>query len=160
MRLSRLVPRLTVLRLMVVAAVVAGALAFLMSIKGAYWVGSANVPLRFTILDDASGRPISRAIVRLPGTPAYESSLTDEDGRTTVVVKVTCSGETGIFRKTRHANFGPWRIRVIAPGYRTLMLNLEEYTHDPRFHEENPDPPPIVIPMKREAERPASEGPG
>jgi len=144
---------------MVVVAVVAGALAFLMSVKGEYWVGSANVPLRFTILDDASGRPISRAIVRLPGTPVYEAPPTGDDGQTAIVISVICSGEEGILRKTRHANFGPWRIRVVAPGYRTLAKDLEDLTHDPRFHEENPDPPPIAIRMEREPVPPASGGP-
>ncbi|WP_165068126.1 hypothetical protein [Paludisphaera rhizosphaerae] len=157
---SRLIPQFTVLRLMVSIAVVAGGLAYLVNTKGAYWAALSNVPLRFTILDDASGRPIPHASVRLPGTPVYESPPTGDDGQTTVVVSVMCSGETGLLRKTRHANFGPWRIRVVAPGYKTFVESLEDHTQDARFHEENPNPPPIVIRMQREPERPASGGDG
>jgi hypothetical protein len=152
--------RFTVRWLMVAVAAVAGILAFLASMKDAYWVGFANVPLRFTILDDASGRPISRASVRLPGSTVYEAPPTGDDGKTTVVIRVMCSGQVGILRRTRHANFLSWNIRVVAPGYRTFTGSLENRTQDPRFHEENPDPPPIVIRMEREPERPASEGHG
>jgi hypothetical protein len=146
--------RFTVRRLMVAVAVVAGTLAFLMSTKGAYSVGFANVPLRFTILDDTSGRPISRASVRLPGSTVYEATPTGDDGKTTVVIRVMCSGQVSILRKTRHANFSSWRIRVVAPGYRTFTGSLENRTQDPRFHEENPDPPPIEIRMERESDPP------
>lgn len=156
----RFVPRLTVRWLMVAVAVVAGTLAFLMSRDGAYWVGFADVPLRFTILDDASGRPISHASVRLPGSPVYEAPPTGADGETTVVIKVMCSGQMSLLQRTRHANFLSWGIRVVAPGYRTFTGSLEDRTRDPRFHEKNPDPPPIVIRMKREPKRPTSDGQG
>jgi hypothetical protein len=139
---------------MVAVMVVAGTLAFLLSTKGDYWVGFENVPLRFTILDDASGRPIARASVRLPGSTAYEAPPTGDDGKSTVVIKVMCSGRASILRKSRHANFSSWRIRVVAPGHRTFTGSLENRTQDPRFHEENPDPPPIVIRMKRQPDPP------
>ena len=118
-------PRFTLRWLMVVVAIVAWILAFLMSTKGAYWVGSANIPLRFTILDDASGRPISQAIVRLPGDTVYEATPTGDDGKTTVVIRVMCSGRVSILRKTRDADFSSWHIRVVAPGYRTFTGSLE-----------------------------------
>jgi hypothetical protein len=136
---------------MAAVAVIAGTLAFLVSRKGAYWAAFENVPLRFTILDDRSGLPIPHAIVRLPGLSAYEATPTDEDGKTTVVIKVMCSGEATIVHRTRYANFTPWRIRVLAPGYKTSIGSLEDRTQDPRFHEDDPDPPPIVIRMERES---------
>jgi hypothetical protein len=138
-------------RLMVAVAVIAGTLAFLVSMKGAYWAAFANIQLRFTVLDDATGLPIPRAIVRLPGSSAYQAPPTDDDGNTTVVIKVMCSGEATICHRARYANFSPWRIRVLAPGYKTSMGSLEDRTRDPRFHEENPGPPPIVIRMERES---------
>jgi hypothetical protein len=150
MQPSRLITRFTVRRLMVAVAVIEGTLAFLVSMKGAYWAAFANIPLRFTVLDDATGLPIANAIVRLPGSSAYQAPPTDDDGNTTVLIKVMCSGEAKIGRRTRYANFSPWRIRVLAPGYKTSMGSLEDRTRDPRFHEENPDPPPIVIRMERE----------
>jgi hypothetical protein len=139
---------------MVAVIVVAGTLAFLMSAIEVYWVGFAKVPLRFTILDDASGRPISRASVRLPGCTVCEATPTGDDGKTKVVIRVMCSSQGNILRTTRHANFSPGSIRVVAAGYTTFTGSLENHTQDPRFHEENPDPPPIVIRMKREPDPP------
>ena len=49
------------------------------------------------------------------------------------------------------------RIRVLAPGYKTSTGILEDRTQDPRFHEENPDPPPIVIRMERDSQDQSSE---
>lgn len=161
MGLSRLTPRFSVLGLMAVVGVVAGILAFLLNTRGTYRAALANIPLRFTILDDSTGRPIPHASVRLPGgATTYEAAPTGDDGQTAVVVSVMCSGETGPLRKTRHANFDAWRIRVVAPGYKTSVESLEGRTQDPRFHEESPHPPPIVIRLQREPERPASGGQG
>ena len=63
----RLIRRFTVRRLMIAVAVIAGTLALLGSMRGAYWAAFANVPLRFTILDDASGLPIPQAIGEASG---------------------------------------------------------------------------------------------
>jgi hypothetical protein len=150
MRPFRLIPRFTVRRLKAAVAVIAVAFAFLMSMKGAYWTAFSNIPLQFTVLDDATGRPVPKAIVRLPGSFAYQAPPTDDDGNTTVVIRAMCSGEATIGHRTRYANFSPWRIRVLALGYKTSVGSLEDRTKDPRFHEENPDLPPIVIRMKRE----------
>ncbi len=149
--------RFSVLGLMILVAVVAGTLAFLVYTKSAYRIGFANVPLRFTILDDASGRPISRASVRLPRSIVNEATPSGDDGKTTVVIRVMCSGQVSILRKTRHANFSSWCIRVMAPGYRTFTGSLEDRTQDPRFHEEYPDPQPIVIRMERGPDPPGPE---
>jgi hypothetical protein len=62
-----------------------------------------------------------------------------------------------LFRRTRQANFSSWRIRVVAPGYKTFTENLEDRTQDPLFHKEEPVPPPVVIRMKREFGPPEPE---
>jgi hypothetical protein len=135
---------------MVAVAMVAVVLACLQLVWRDGWYGQAKVPLRFTVLDAETGRPVSGATIQLVRGPEYLAPPTGNDGRTALIIEARCGGDRGIFGRTRHVNFGYWALHVEAKGYQKFRGSLEKRTSDRRFHEDGAIPPPIVIRLQNQ----------
>ncbi len=131
-------------------------------VQVAVWDGQKTIPLRFTLLDSANGKPIAGAMARLrqncgwlPQTPqSPDQSVvvgnTASDGSVALPWTFWTSGREGYFEHTGQIYFSPaclW-IEVSAPGYATQLIPLESLTGKSR-DVSDPIPPPITISLLR-----------
>ena len=116
------------------------------------WVGQTTVPLEIVVVDAETNEPVSGTLVQLKeGSPEYAAPVTGQDGRTKLIIETLCGGRSSMFRQTRSVNYGFWEMRVEADGYNTFTEALSNLTRDPRYHEKNAVPPPILIRIRRAA---------
>jgi hypothetical protein len=123
-------------------------------------IGHARVRLNFHVCDAASGRPIKAARIRLvdldsigeQDDPHAPTLQTGPDGNTSREFDLAVGWSQGIPSgriRSYRVNYPPWRITVVAEGYRSAEASFTEIeVHDRRFHADRP-PPPIAIQLRR-----------
>jgi len=128
----------------ITAAVVAVGAVLLFSLNEADWVGHAQIPLEFVVLDSTTGHPIEGGSLRLllEDDPVYEAT-TGSDGRARFVGQFMTGGRSSILRRTRVVNYN-LMVAITADGYQALSVGLYELTKESRYHSD-PYPPTIVI---------------
>jgi hypothetical protein len=131
-------------RWMITATVAVVGTAMLFALPSADWVGHAQIPLEFVILDGSTGSPIEGATVRLllDDDPQH-AATTGPAGRLRVVLQFTTGGRSSVLRRTRVVNYN-LMVTITAVGHQPLSVALAEPTREPRYHSD-PNPPPIVI---------------
>lgn len=94
--------------------------------------GAFSIPFHFVVVDDATGRPIPNAVIRLIH-PAFaendrenqhEKMVTEVDGSVECYLDGTSHGREGLLGRTETITFNPWMIRVEAQGYRPFFTSL------------------------------------
>jgi hypothetical protein len=113
------------------------------------WVGYADVPLEFIILDVETNEPVEGAVLRMTGELPYMPPATGADGRTAIVIHAMCGGECSLLKRTRSVNYSPWDLTIDAEGFEHAREELNRYTRDRKFHDYAAVPPPIVIHIRR-----------
>jgi hypothetical protein len=121
------------------------------------WIGSKTLPVRFLVTEEATGRPIAGARIRLygPERSIGGEGRTAEDGRGEVLNTFRASIEMTAFGERGDVGFEGWWLEVSADGYQSRFVTLTESTGlDRRL----PDhvPPPIAMGLAR----PESHGEG
>lgn len=112
--------------------------------------GAIPCTFRFVVVDDATGRPIPDAIVRLINQtipPEHddlqpEAVMTGADGSAECFVYVDTRGREGLLGRTQRVTFQPWMIRVEVPGYRLLFTSL---AGDPPVRADRLTDPPLKL---------------
>jgi hypothetical protein len=114
--------------------------------------GRADVPLRFTVIDADSGRPVSNAGVKLTefDREEYRAPTTGSDGQTSITLGFNCCSNRTLFGKSRRVFYSMWHVDVEAAGYAALSTALTELTEDHRFHDDA-HPPVITLHLHRKA---------
>ena len=131
-------------RWMITATLVVVATPMIFALPSADWVGHAQVPLEFVILDASTGFPIEGATLRLllEDDPEYVAT-TGPDGGARVVRQFMTGGRSSVLRSTRVVNYN-LMVAITAVGHQPLRIELAELTREARYHSD-PNPPPIVI---------------
>jgi hypothetical protein len=93
---------------------------------------STTSPFSFVVIDEATGRPIPNAAVRLidPRFPPDDAEnqgarvVTMADGSAEYFLSANVHGREGLLGRTETTSYNPWMIRVEALGYRPFFTSL------------------------------------
>jgi len=93
---------------------------------------ATTTPFSFVVVDEATGRPIANAAVRLidPRFPMDDAEnqgervVTGAAGSVEYFLSANVHGREGLLGRTEAISYNPWLIRVEALGYRTFVTAL------------------------------------
>ena len=147
-------PRMT-RRWILAVAVAAVGIVSLDLVNGALWVGHAEIPLHFLILDSSTGQPLKGAVLRFvpPDVPSDETepivceAITGADGRARLVHTFMTSGYSSALKRTRTVNYSMVLV-INAADHEAHRTYLWDITREPGFHWELV-PPLTVIRLPR-----------
>ena len=126
---------------------------------------STTSPFRFVVVDDATGRPIPSAAVRLidprfaPDDTANQGErvVTGADGSVDYFLSANIQGREGLLWRTETISYNPWMIRVEAVGYPPFFTSLAsappmpaDRLTAPPLGLMFPPPPSVTIRLSRE----------
>lgn len=111
---------------------------------------SMTAPFRFVVVDEATGRPIPNAAVRLIdprfalGDTANQGErvVTRADGSVDYFLFANVQGRQGLLGRTETISYNPWLIRVEARGYRPFFTSLASI---PPIRDDRLTAPPIGL---------------
>jgi hypothetical protein len=126
---------------------------------GALWVGHADIPLEFFILDSSTGQPLKGAVLRFVATdvpsdetePIVCEAITGADGRARLVHTFMTSGYSSALRNTRTVNYN-LALVIKAADHEEHRAYLWDITREPGFHSDSV-PPLTVIRLPRRSSR-------
>ncbi len=111
---------------------------------------STTSPFSFVVVDDATGRPIPNAAVRLidprfaPDDAENQGTrvVTGADGSVEYYLYANVRGREGLLGRTETISYNPWLIRVEALGYRPFFTSLAT---DPPIPTDRLTAPPLNL---------------
>jgi hypothetical protein len=111
---------------------------------------STTAPFSFVVVDEATGRPISNAAVRLidPRFALDDTEnqgarvVTRADGSVEYFLSANIQGREGLLGRTETISYNPWMIRVEALGYRPFFTSLAS---DPPIPADRLTAPPLGL---------------
>jgi hypothetical protein len=124
--------RFSLRTLLLLPVVLAPLLVALLPVRPYQSIVSTFSASSFVVVDEATGRPIANAAVRLID-PSFalddtanqgERVVTRADGNTECYLSANIQGREGLLGRTETISYNPWMIRVEAPGYRPFFTSL------------------------------------